>query len=100
MPGSVYKRNDIWWIAFYFKGKQIRTSSKSVRKRDAEKLLAMYLAEVAQGTFTGLKTDKDSISVNEVLDDFERDCEHRGLRNVRKIISRPTLSRVVENFLE
>jgi hypothetical protein len=27
MPGMVYKREDIWWISFYYQGKKLRHSA-------------------------------------------------------------------------
>ena len=29
MPGRVYKRNEVWWISFYDRGKEYRTSAKN-----------------------------------------------------------------------
>jgi integrase len=87
MPGHVYKRGQIYWIKFAHKGKRYHTSSKSARKSDAERLLSVYLGEIAAGTFKGFKTDVATLPVGELLDDFIRDCEDRGLRNMNRTVS-------------
>jgi integrase len=77
----------VYWIKFAHQGKRYYTSSKSERKRDAEHLLAMYLGEIASGTFKGLKTSRPAWSLRELLDDFEQDCTERKLRGVNRILS-------------
>jgi integrase len=84
MPGSVYKRGDIYWIKFYYKGKAYRTSAKTVKITDAKKLLSRYLGEVASGTFKGLRDE--TVSVQELFDDFEEDCRRRKLRNMNRVV--------------
>src|SRR5262245_9276642 len=37
--GSIYQRGATWWIAYYRRGRQIRESSHSTNRDDAEKLL-------------------------------------------------------------
>ena len=39
MPGRVFKRGEIYWVAFYCKGVEFRTSAKTDKKREAENLL-------------------------------------------------------------
>jgi hypothetical protein len=84
MPGPVYKRGSIWWIKFYSKGKLYRKSVKSTQKSDAQKLLSIYLGEVASGTFKGFH--EETISMQEILDDFEEDCRRRKLRSLDTIV--------------
>jgi integrase len=74
-------------VKFYHNGKAYRTSSHSAVKSEAQKLLRVYLGEIAQGTFTGLKTAKDTYTVKEMLDDFERDCIARGLNAMDRVTS-------------
>ena len=40
LKGSVYRRGKIWWIAYYVDGQQVRESSGSTEKHEAEILLA------------------------------------------------------------
>ena len=51
--GSVYQRNEIWWVRYYFQGKLYRESSKSPKQRKAIKLLQRRQGEIAQGQFAG-----------------------------------------------
>ncbi len=46
--GSVYKRGLVWWIRYSRNGKPFRESSKSTRKRDAEKLLDIRKGQIAE----------------------------------------------------
>ena len=87
MPGRVFQRGDIYWIAFYCKGKEYRTSAKTIKKREAEHLLAFYLGQVARGEFKGFMQRGASLSIAEVLDDFEEDCQERGLAGYDRIRS-------------
>lgn len=87
MPGSVYERNGIYWIKFYCNGKAYRTSAKTMKITEAKKTLSKYLGEVAAGTFKGFKQDVPSLTMGELLDDFEQDCRERKLRSLYKLIS-------------
>ena len=81
MPGRVFKRNEIYWIAFYCKGKEYRTSAKTTKKRKAEEVLAFYLEQVARGEFTGFQQEK-SLTLSELLTLVLDDVEVRELRDV------------------
>jgi hypothetical protein len=82
MPGTVYRRGDIWWYSFYHKGKKYRQSSKSNRKRDAEKLLGYFLGQVARDEFRGFDRH-DGLTLFEMIDDFIADYKQRGMRDVQ-----------------
>ena len=45
------KKSRYFWIDFYYKGRRYRESSESVRKRDAEQLLARRKYEIRQGLY-------------------------------------------------
>src|SRR5215470_14511546 len=85
MPGSVYKRGEIYWIKFYYKGMMYRKSAETVHKREAEKTLAKYMGEVARGEFKGFRDD--ALSMKELFDDFEEECRRRKLRGIDRIVS-------------
>lgn len=84
MPGSVYKRGEIYWIKFYYRGKMYRKSAETVHKREAEKALAKYMGEVATETFKGFHDD--AITTKQILDDLIADCARRKLRSLDTII--------------
>ena len=65
--GCLYKRGKIWWMAYMVDGKQHCESTHTSNKRVAKKILAIRLAEIAEGRFPGLlkshpPTLKDYIS--------------------------------------
>lgn len=81
MPGRVFRRGNIYWIALYSKGKEYRTSAKTVRKREAEKLLAFYLGQVARGEFQGFQQGK-ILTLNDLLTLALDEAEVKALRDV------------------
>jgi integrase len=84
MPGSVYQRREIFWIKFYYKGIKYEKSAKTTNKKEAQKLLARYMGEVAAGTFKGFR--EDGISMQKILDDLVANCTRRKLRSLDTII--------------
>lgn len=81
MPGRVFKRNEIYWIAFYCKGKEYRTSAKTAKKRKAEEVLAFYLGQVARGEFQGFQQEK-ALTLADLCTLVLDDAEVRELRDV------------------
>ena len=63
MPGRVFKRGEIYWIAFYCKGTEYRLSAKTEKKRTAEEFLSFYLGQVARGEFQGFTPNGIQFSV-------------------------------------
>ena len=51
--GRMYKRNEVWWIDYSFRGKRRRESSGSTLKGDATKLLRKRTAEMGKGRIIG-----------------------------------------------
>ena len=81
MAGRVFLRGSTYWIAFNYKGKEYRRSSKTDKKREADKLLAFYLAQCAREEFKGFLRE-DTYMLYEMLDDFVADYEQRGMRSI------------------
>ena len=46
---GVFKRGNVWWIRYSYKGKIIRETSASENKTVAKQLLSVRKAEIAQG---------------------------------------------------
>jgi len=84
MPGRVFKRGEIYWVAFYCKGVEYRTSAKTDKKREAENLLSRYLGQVARGEFTGFPKPQAEtrLTLEDVLTLTLDDAEVKGLRDV------------------
>ena len=87
MAGRVFKRGETYHIAFYSNGTEYRMSAKTNKKREAENLLSFYLGKVARGEFQGFAQEDTSLSLTEVLADFEDACQERGLRGFDRIRS-------------
>ena len=81
MPGMVYKRGNVWWITFHHKGKKIRHSAKTDKKREAEKFLALCLGKAARGE-SDFFDRSDSLRLFELLEDFIADYTRRKRRDV------------------
>ena len=62
------KKSKFYWIDYYYKGTRYRESSESIRKRDAEQLLAQRKYEIRQGTFN--PEVKRDITFGEFLPDY------------------------------
>ena len=48
--GRVFRRGQIWWVAYYHDGREHRESSKSRERKDAVRLLRTRIGEIAAGT--------------------------------------------------
>jgi integrase len=83
MPGSVYKRGDLYWITFSHQGRKYRHSAKTDKKREAEKLLAFYLGQVAREEFKGFEQPHAPLTLFTLLDTFIADYADRGMRDVQ-----------------
>lgn len=75
--GSVYVRDEIWWIKFYYRHLPIRESSRSRNRQDAECLLKRRTGEVAMGTFRGLASERARFG------ELFEDLEHEYILNER-----------------
>lgn len=84
--GRIFQRKEsaVWWISFYHRGQEIRESSRSPEKKDAEKLLRQRLREIGADRM-GLKTfvgpSQDRVAIDELLDALEKYYELRGKKS-------------------
>lgn len=81
--GRVYQRDRVWWISYYFRGKEQRESSHSVKGNDAVKLLRKRLGEIGRGR---VMLNEEKIRFLEMAEDFE--CHYtinrkRSLRSAK-----------------
>jgi hypothetical protein len=53
--GRVFKRGEIYHIAFSYKGREYRRSANTKSKREAESILAYWLGTIARGAFHGFE---------------------------------------------
>jgi integrase len=84
--GRVYQRGEVWWVEYWHKGIQYRESTglRGARQKGAaERLLRVKTGEIAQGVFQ----PGTNITINQILDDFEKDYRLRGGRQYGKLCS-------------
>lgn len=74
--GRVYKRGEIYWIAYSHRGKEYRESSNSTREVDAKQFLKKRLGEIGKATFIGPQEER--VYVDDLLKLVETDHQlHR-----------------------
>jgi integrase len=79
--GRVFQRGEIWWVAYWHRGKEFRETSRSAKKVDADKLLKRRLGEIGRGRLIGPSEEK--ITFEMLAADFETDRGLRGPRSLR-----------------
>ena len=89
--GRIFQRGSIWWIAFNHKGTEHRESAKTTSEREARQHLRIRQAEIALGTFAGLKPARIRVEhiLQLVVDDY-RDSDRASMPQL--------LSRVEKNL--
>src|SRR4051794_35503736 len=99
--GRHFQRRDIWWIAYYFNGQEVRESAKSRNENDARRLLKKRLKEIHGNRFAGPQEEK--VTVDDLLDSLIVHLETKGAKTVKRLKShlKPlrawfTLTRVVD----
>lgn len=81
--GSIYKRGNVWWIDYSFRGERHRESSGSTKKKDAKKLLQKRMKQMAEG---GPKVDEEKVTFEDLAKMVEDDYMtqgHSSLPNLR-----------------
>src|SRR5262245_50688608 len=51
--GRVYRRGSVWWVEYWFRGRQYRESARSVERRESVRLLRQRQAELGSGRLIG-----------------------------------------------
>ena len=81
--GRVFRRGEIWWIAFSHRGREYRESSRSAHRSQALKLLRQRLGELGIGRFVGPAAER--VTVADLLDLVEADYELKQRRSVKRV---------------
>lgn len=76
--GRTFLRGGTWWIAYWFRGREYRESSRSSRESDANKLLKKRLGEIGRGRVTGPKEER--VTFDDLAAAIERDYAVNGNR--------------------
>jgi hypothetical protein len=70
--GRIYQRNSVWWVGYYFRGKEQRESTHSTKEPDAVTLLKKRLGQMGRGQLT---VNEERITFVEMADAFVKDYE-------------------------
>ena len=84
--GSLYKRGEVWWVKYHYKGKTYRESSRSKKKMVAKQLLSRREGEIADGKLPTVLFNK--VTFDELADEFLLDYRI----NKKKSLDRAKLS--------
>ena len=84
--GSIFQRAGVWWVKFHHNGRAYRESSHSTREKDAQRLLARRLGQIACGQFTGLQPEK--VTISQICQLVVDDHKHRRLRSTSMVEGR------------
>jgi len=81
--GRLFRRGEIWWIDYHYRGKRYRESTRSTKKKVATDLLKKRLGEIGSGRHVG--KDEARLTLADLkkitLDDYKR----RHLRSVDRL---------------
>ena len=93
---AVYKRGDVWWFKFTWKGQQTRESTKQGNKRIAEQIEAARKTQLAKGE-VGIETRAKSPTLREFGERFMSAIEVRSAEKPRTVsFYREKFSRLLE----
>lgn len=77
--GTIYKRGNVWWIDYSYRGDRHRESSGSTRKKDAKKLLQKRMKEMSEG---GPKVDEEDITLADLREAIVADYKANGRKSL------------------
>jgi integrase len=78
--GNLYQRGAVWWLSYYWKGKQIRESSGTTKKTVADRLLKTREGEIAEGKLP--RVFFDEVTFDELAEDFLSDYRVNGRKSL------------------
>lgn len=81
--GRVYKRGNVWWVGYSYRGKKYRESSGSANRADAVRLLKRRLAEIGRGRLIGPSAEKTTFG--ELVELIEADYRVNGRRSLDRV---------------
>lgn len=80
--GSVYRRGNVWWIDYSFRGKRHRESSGSTKKKDATALLRKRMKEMGEG---GPMVDEEKLTIEDLKEAIVTDYEVNGKKSLPRM---------------
>jgi len=83
MPNGTVIELPVYWISYYYRGKEFRESSHSESEVVARRLLRSRLGEVGRGKLIGPIEEK--VAFEQMADDLQRDYEINGKRSIASV---------------
>lgn len=86
--GRIYRRGNVWWIDYSFRGERYRESSGSTKKKVAKAKLRKRMAEMGKGALVGPAEEDLTVAdlLQLVVDDYVAQ-ERRSTKRVRTCIA-------------
>lgn len=81
--GSIYRRGNVWWIYYGFRGERYRESSGSTLKRDARNLLKKRMAEMGKGQLIG--PDAEKVTFDDLKQIVVDEYEMNGRKSIARL---------------
>ncbi len=69
---GLFRRGQVWWMSFTFKGKQIRTPTETIGKKLAEKNYHKVMTQIAEGKWFEKPASADK-TLGDLLDKYLRE---------------------------
>ena len=88
--GRIFKRGPVYWIAYSYRGKEYRESSRSETESQARKLLKKRIGETNAGTFIG--PNEERLTFEGIADMLLTDYQINGKRSI------PTLRGLIRHL--
>lgn len=81
--GSVFRRGEVWWVSYYYRGERFRESAKSKLKKDATSLLKRRTREISEGAFIG--PDEGLLTFEDLVGMIETDYKVNARKSARRL---------------
>jgi integrase len=79
--GSIYKKRNMYYIAYYANGKQVCESTGTKDKTEARRFLQARLGQLAEGRYVGPAAER--VTVDELIEGLLNDYEVNGKRSIK-----------------
>ena len=84
--GSVYKRGQTWWVAYYANGEQVCESAKTADKAEARRILQSRLGQLAEGRYTGPSAER--VTFEDLAEGLLNDYRVNGKKSITDVAIR------------
>jgi len=81
--GQIYRRGNVWWLDYGFRGERYRESSGSHRKGDARALLKKRMEEMGRGQLVGPRAER--VTFEDLIQMIEDDYRVNGRKSLPRL---------------